>query len=245
MSNLSRKRSRDAQGWDVTSRKSEKFVGRRGGDLSMAFGKCCRKKRRKRKRERKKRRRSSHDSKWYRAKVWTPLSLSLSLSLWLYSPSLTLVPSPSSSRIPSLSLSLPLSLVHPSSSHPRSHCCAVFEVTSSSSSIIAQGENKQLDLGVPDKYILQIKNSIGFGSERTFVWPWEAPRPKVNCQPRIVGYRNETKWNETTRDRDEKKRKREGGGAEEKKGGRERERESEMSKYRVNRRMQGGLADVT
>lgn len=68
--------------------------------------------------------------------------------------------------------------------HTRAHCCAVFEVTSSSSSIIAQGENKQLDLGVPDKYILQIKNSIGFGSERTFVWPWEAPRtrPKVNCQ---------------------------------------------------------------
>lgn len=38
------------------------------------------------------------------------------------------------------------------------------------------GENKQLDLGVPDKYVLQIKNSVGFGSERTFVWPWRAPR---------------------------------------------------------------------
>lgn len=43
------------------------------------------------------------------------------------------------------------------------------------------GKNNQLDLGIPDKYVLQIKNSVGFGSERTFVWPWRAPR----VHPRI------------------------------------------------------------
>jgi len=112
----------------------------------------------------------------------SPPPLSLSLSLSRLSPSLS--PNRHAISLTALSNSFCRLVASsalssfPASSPPRRclHCCAVFEVTSSSSSIIARAKNKQLDLGVPDKYVLQIKNSVRFGSERTFVWPWRAPR---------------------------------------------------------------------
>lgn len=72
----------------------------------------------------------------------------------------------------------PRSFADPPSPHHRSPVSSLLRSIRGHLKFIidnSAGENKQLDLDVPDKYVLQIKNSAGFGSERTFVWPWRTP----------------------------------------------------------------------